>query len=90
VRKALRAPVGVVAAAAGVAPETVRKIERLDVETLTIGSLVRVAHSLGLSPADLVPGLSSRAPEPEKARTELQARARQRLGRGAKPRRLDA
>jgi transcriptional regulator with XRE-family HTH domain len=49
-----------IAAAAGVSVDTVRRIDRLDVATLQLASLVKVAHAVGLAPTELVPGLSHR------------------------------
>ena len=49
-----------IAAAAGVSVDTVRRIDRLDVGTLQLGSLVKVAHAIGLRPTELVPGLTRR------------------------------
>ena len=49
-----------IAAAAGVSVDTVRRIDRLDVATLQLGSLVKVAHAIGLPPTELVPGLARR------------------------------
>ena len=49
-----------IAAAAGVSVDTVRRIDRLDVVTLKLGSLVKVAHAVGVAPAELVPGLAPR------------------------------
>jgi transcriptional regulator with XRE-family HTH domain len=49
-----------IAAAAGVSVDTVRRIDRLDVETLKLDSLVKVAHAVGVAPADLVPHLAAR------------------------------
>jgi hypothetical protein len=50
-----------IAAAAGVSIDTVRRIDRLDVETLWLASLVKVAHAVGVTPVDLVPGLARMA-----------------------------
>jgi transcriptional regulator with XRE-family HTH domain len=47
-----------IAAAAGVSVDTVRRIDRLDVATLQLGSLVKVAQALGVAPTDLAPGLA--------------------------------
>jgi transcriptional regulator with XRE-family HTH domain len=47
-----------IAAAAGVSIDTVRRIDRLDVATLQLASLVKVAHALGVAPTELVPGLA--------------------------------
>ena len=47
-----------IAAAAGVSIDTVRRIDRLDVATLKLGSLVRVAQALGVASTELVPGLA--------------------------------
>ena len=47
-----------IAAAAGVCVDTVRRIDRLDVVTLQLGSLVKVAHAVGVAPTDLALGLS--------------------------------
>ena len=49
-----------IAAAAGVSVDTVRRIDRLDVGTLQLGSLVKVAHAIGLPPTELVHGLARR------------------------------
>ena len=49
-----------IAAFAGVSVDTVRRIDRLDVATLQLGSLVKVAHAIGVAPTDLVPGLARR------------------------------
>jgi transcriptional regulator with XRE-family HTH domain len=46
-----------IAAASGVSIDTVRRIDRLDVVTLRLGSLVKVAQAVGVAPTDLVPGL---------------------------------
>ncbi len=46
-----------VAAAAGVSLATVRRIEKGNVGTLYLRTLVQVAHALGVAPAELVPGL---------------------------------
>ena len=46
-----------IAAFAGVSVDTVRRIDRLDVATLQLGSLVKVAHAIGVAPTALVPGL---------------------------------
>jgi transcriptional regulator with XRE-family HTH domain len=47
-----------IAAAAGVSIDTVRRIDRLDVVTLKLSSLVKVAQAVGVAPTDLVPGLA--------------------------------
>jgi transcriptional regulator with XRE-family HTH domain len=47
-----------IAAAAGVSIDTVRRIDRLDVATLQLISLVKVARALGVAPDDLVPRLA--------------------------------
>jgi transcriptional regulator with XRE-family HTH domain len=47
-----------IAAAAGVSVDTVRRIDRLDVATLRLGSLVRVAQAVGVASTELVPGLA--------------------------------
>jgi len=39
---------------------TVRHIDRLDVVTLKLGSLVKVARAVGVAPAEPVPGLARR------------------------------
>ncbi|MBW1687119.1 MAG: hypothetical protein JRS35_18875 [Deltaproteobacteria bacterium] len=44
--------------------DTVRHIDRLDVATLQLGSLVKVARAVGVSPAELVPGLAARPLRP--------------------------
>ncbi len=49
-----------IAAFAGVSVDTVRRIDRLEVVTLHLGSLVKVAHAVGVAPTDLVPGLARR------------------------------
>jgi transcriptional regulator with XRE-family HTH domain len=49
-----------IAAAAGLSVDTVRRIDRLDVATLRLGSLVKVAQAVGVAAADLVPGLAHR------------------------------
>ena len=49
-----------IASAAGVSIDTVRRIDRLDVATLQLDSLVKVARALGLAPTNLVPGLTRR------------------------------
>ncbi len=49
-----------IAAFAGVSVDTVRRIDRLDVATLQLGSLVKVAHAIGIAPTELVPGLARR------------------------------
>ena len=46
-----------VAAAAGVSLATVRRIEKGNVGTLYLRTLVQVAHSLGVAATELVPGL---------------------------------
>jgi hypothetical protein len=47
-----------VAVAAGVDVGVVRRLERLEVSWLPLGSLVRVAHACGLAATGLVPGLA--------------------------------
>jgi transcriptional regulator with XRE-family HTH domain len=47
-----------IAAAAGVSIDTIRRIDRLDVVTLKLSSLVKVARAVGVAPTDLVPGLA--------------------------------
>jgi transcriptional regulator with XRE-family HTH domain len=59
-----------IAAAAGVSIDTVRRIDRLDVVTLKLSSLVKVAQAVGVAPTDLVPGL---AVKPRSASPMLQA-----------------
>ena len=49
-----------IAAASGLSIDTVRRIDRLDVTTLQLGSLVRVARAIGVAPTELVPGLARR------------------------------
>ncbi len=49
-----------IAAFAGVSVDTVRRIDRLEVVTLHLGSLVKVAHAVGVAPTELVPGLARR------------------------------
>jgi transcriptional regulator with XRE-family HTH domain len=46
-----------VAAIAGVSLATVRRIEKGQIDTLYLRTLVQVAHALGVAPSDLVPGL---------------------------------
>ncbi len=53
-----------IAAFAGVSVDTVRRIDRLDVVTLQLGSLVKVAHAVGVAPTELVPGLAARPRRP--------------------------
>jgi transcriptional regulator with XRE-family HTH domain len=62
-----------VAAAAGVCLETVRRIERLEVATLHLGSLVRVAHAVGVAPTELVPGLAVPPPPAESHPREVKS-----------------
>ena len=50
-----------VAEAAGVWVDTLRRIDRMDVATLHLRSLVKVAHAVGVTPVELVPGLGRRA-----------------------------
>lgn len=57
-----------IASAAGVSIDTVRHIERLDVITLRLDSLVKVAHAVGVAPIELVSGLA-RAPSRHRRRT---------------------
>lgn len=54
-----RVPLYVIAAASGVPLKTCERIAKLrNVETIQLGQLVRVAWVLGVTPADLVPGLA--------------------------------
>jgi transcriptional regulator with XRE-family HTH domain len=53
-----------IAAAAGVSVDTVRRIDRLDVATLKLGSLVKVAHAVGVAPTALVPRLAAQPRNP--------------------------
>ena len=48
-----------VAAAAGVSTDSIRNLVRLNVAGMRLGTLVRVAQAVGLSCADLVPGLAA-------------------------------
>jgi len=50
-----------VAAAAGVCMETVRKIERGEVDLMAIRTLVQVANALSVTAVDLVPALGVRS-----------------------------
>ena len=60
-----------IASAAGVSIDTVRRIDRLDVVTLRLGSLVKVAQALGVAATELVPGLARR---PTSRRNEIDCR----------------
>ena len=51
-----------IAAAARASIDTVRRIDRLDVVTLRLGSLVKVSQAVGVPPAVLVPGLKWKPP----------------------------
>jgi len=51
-----------IAAGASVRVDTVRRIDRLDVENLRLASSVRVAHAVGVAPTEQVPGLARRPP----------------------------
>lgn len=53
-------PLHVIAAAARCSVDTVKKVEALRVDRMTLGALVRVALAVGASPVDLVPGLDAR------------------------------
>jgi transcriptional regulator with XRE-family HTH domain len=53
-----------IAAAAGVSVDTVRRIDRLDVGTLKLGSLVKVAHVVGVAPTALAPRLAAQPRRP--------------------------
>ena len=69
-----------VAVAAGVGDRPVCQLERLQVETLQLGTLVKIAHACGVSAATLVPGL---AIPPSRPHPLLAERARP-LGAGTK------
>ena len=58
IRSAYGLPVVDIASAAGVSIDTIRRIDRLDVVTLRLDSLVKVAHAIGVAPTELVPGLA--------------------------------
>ena len=62
IRCAYRLRVVEIAVAAGVSVDTVRRVDRMEVESLRLASLVRVAHAVGVAPAELVPGLARRPP----------------------------
>ena len=49
-----------VAVRARVSRETIRKFERGEVGSCQLGTVVRVAHSFGASPCDLIPELCRR------------------------------
>lgn len=60
-----------VAAAAGTSTTAVARIERLDVGTMRVETLVKIAQALGVAVSELVPALNARP------------RAPRRIGRGA-------
>ncbi len=52
------------AGVAGVSLETLSCLTRGQYSTLRLGLVVRVAHALGVAPADLVPGFDRQPPKP--------------------------
>ena len=48
-----------VAAAARTTPRAVARVERLEVGAMRLGTLVRIAQAMGVSVAELVPGLDA-------------------------------